>query len=192
MKYVKEFIEVFSKKDFFSTKDVKLFLLNKGANKSYFSVFLSNLIKQKKIFRISHGFYSFKERIDSIEKNFFPSYHGLQDALTIHELWGQQTNTILITPKKIRSGERIVNGNKVFIKKINRKMFFGFESIKIIDSWVMVSDIEKTLIDFVYYNENIDKKTLENLKRKIDLKKLKKYLKNIDKRYSKKVLFLIQ
>ncbi len=192
MKYVKDFFEKFSKKAFFSTRDVKLFLTNKGATKSYVSVFLNNLVKQNRVFRISHGFYSFEKKIDAVEKNFFPAYHGLQDALTIHNLWTQQSNIILITPKKFRSGERIVSENKLILKRINRKMFFGFESIKIIDSWILVSDIEKTLIDFVYFNEPIDKETLQNLKKRIDKKKLKKYLELVNKKHVVKILALIK
>lgn len=177
MKYIREFRERFSTKELFSIRDVKLFLAEKGAPATYTSVFLSHLLKRNEIVRLTKGKYSFSRTIDFIEKAIFPSYHGLQDALSLHGLWGQQTIPIIITPRKIRSGERVLGGAKVIVRRISRKMFFGHESIAHLGSWTEVSDFEKTLIDFVYYNEPLDKEVLGKLKKRLDREKLRQYLK---------------
>jgi predicted transcriptional regulator of viral defense system len=190
MKYQKQFVEEFRGK-IFSTRDVKLFLKDKNANPNYVSLFLSNNVKNKKIFCLKKGIYSFDNNLDNVEKAFFPSYHGLQDALSIHELWGQQTIPILITPKKIRTGERKVLNSKIIIRKISRKMFFGFIEKKYFGSWITVSDVEKTLIDLVYYNEPIDIKIIKKIKAQINMLKLNDYLKQTSKLVQKKVRLIL-
>ena len=191
MKYQKEFENLFIDKTF-TTRDIKLFLNSKNAPKTYLSLFLNNNLKNKKIFRLKRGVYSFNQNLENIEKAFSPAYHGLQDALTIHNLWQQQTNTILITPRKIRTGEREIFENKVFLRRINRKMFFGFEEKKYFDKWITVSDIEKTLIDFAYYNEPIDNKTLQKIKKQIKKEKLEEYLLKVNKKTKTKINQLLK
>ncbi|MCR4335219.1 MAG: hypothetical protein NUV57_01635 [archaeon] len=181
MNYVKEFEKKFSGKTF-TTRDVKIFLENKGANKNYYSLFIANEIKKEKIFRLKNGVYSTNQNLDESEKAFFPSYHGLQEALTIHGFWGQETVPVIITPRKIRNGERKIFNSKILARRIGRKMFFGYETKKYHGAWITVSDPEKTLIDFAYYNEPIGKETLEEMKAIIDKKKLEKYLKQTNKR----------
>lgn len=187
MKYLKEFLEKFALMEAFSTRDVKIFLKSRGASENYVSVFLNNLVKQGKIAQIAHGKYAFFAQIDAVEKVIFPSYHGLQDALSLLGLWGQQTIPIIITPLRIRIGERQIASGKVLVKRINRKMFFGYETIIQGDFWLTVSGPEKTLIDFAYYGEPLDKQVLGKLKKKIDKKKLAIYLKEVSPRTRKKV-----
>ncbi|PIN85297.1 MAG: hypothetical protein COV47_02915 [Candidatus Diapherotrites archaeon CG11_big_fil_rev_8_21_14_0_20_37_9] len=190
MKYTKEFREKFSKKSF-TTKDVKIFLENKGANKNYYSLFLANEMKNNRIFRLKQGFYSFTQNLEDAEKLFQPSYHGLQDALSIHGIWGQQTIPILITPRKIRTGTRTIMGQKILTRKISRKMFYGFESKKHHSTWISVSDPEKTLIDFAYYHEPLDEESIRNILKKADKTKIREYLKRTSKKTQKKVNNLI-
>ncbi len=187
MKYMKEFLDSFSLRELFTTRDVNLFLISKGASKEYVSLFLNKLINNERIIRLTKGFYSFSKKIDFAEKAIFPSYHGLQDALTLHKIWGQQTIPILITPRKVRAGERTIAGGKVLVRKINRKMFFGYETIPQLDSWITVSDLEKTLIDFAYYDEPLTAETVSEIKKRIDNKKINNYLKQITKKLRIKV-----
>ena len=188
---MKEFKENFQNKELFTTRDVKLFLKNKKANKNYTSLFLNNLIKRQELQRINHGVYSFKKEIDFLEKAFYPSYHALQDALSLHKIWQQQTIPILITPRKIRTGERTINNSKILLRHINRKMFFGYDSIKQFDTWINVSNIEKTLIDFVYYNEPLDKESLKELIKQTNKEKLEEYLKKTNKTTKEKIKKII-
>jgi len=55
-------------------------------------------------------------------------------------------------------------------------MFFGFDFVSYSGMFVPVSDIEKTLIDLVYFREPLSKEVLKELNKRIDQKKLKKYL----------------
>ncbi len=191
MKYQKEFEERFFGK-IFSTRDVKIFLQSKNSSLDYVSLFLNSNLKRKKIVRLKRGHYSFSDNLENVEKIFSPSYHGLQDALSIYGLWQQQTIPVLITPRKVRSGERMVLDSKILVRRINRKMFFGFEEKKYFDSWITISDMEKTLIDFVYYGEPLDKQTLRKMKKKINMKTMNSYLKLVNKKTREKVLGLLK
>ena len=53
---------------------------------------------------------------------------------------------------------------------------FGMDMIRYSDFWVPVSDVEKTLIDFVYFGEFIPKDTLLRIRRSINTEKLREYL----------------
>ncbi len=187
MKYAKEFREYFSKKTVFSVRDVRNRFAGQKISPNYAGVLLNHFLKRKEISRVARGFYSFKT--DPIIAAFAiqPSYFGLQDALSFHGLWDQETIPVLVTPRKIRSGFRNVLETRVLVRRINRKQFFGFEMKKYLDFWVPVSDIEKTLVDFFYFNQPLDKKTLKKMLKKIDSKKLAQYLKKTPKRTRKKI-----
>jgi predicted transcriptional regulator of viral defense system len=176
MKYKKEFTYHFSKRKVFSLKDVRIFFKNKNISKDYSKNMLSNLNKKKEIIRISSGKYTFKKDIVNIGFAFSPFYYGLQDALSYHNLHTQETNPIIITQNKIKPGVRSISGTNVYLRRISRKYFFGFDFIKYYDIEIPVSDIEKTLIDLVYYRQDISKEIIDNSKDKIDLKKLNEYL----------------
>ena len=165
MKYAKEFRERFSKKNVFSVRDVRNRFASKKISPDYAGVLLNLFFKRKEIHRIAKGFYSFKTDPNVVAFAVQPSYFGLQDALSFHGLWQQQTIPVLITPRKVRSGFRKVLETRVLIRRIGRKQFFGFQMLKYSDFWVPVSDIEKTLVDFFYFNEPLEKKILQNVKK---------------------------
>lgn len=177
MNFIKAFRERFSLRGFFTTADAKKFLAKKKAGKGYYKLLLHNLSKKGEITRATKGSYTFMKEGSGISSTITPSYHGLQEALTIHGIWGQATNQILITPRKVRSGERQVLGRKVLVRRINRKMFFGDRAVNYAGEWLNVSDIEKTLIDFYYFHEPLDRQMLRKLLAKINMEKLRAYLK---------------
>lgn len=187
MKYLKKFKDHFKKVPIFSTRDARLFLSRLGASKEYCYLLLINLEKNGKIKRLKKGKYSFHDDPTLASFAISPSYHGLQDALSLLDLWDQETNTVLITPRMLRNGMRKGFGGKILIRRINRKMFFGFESIRYFEYWIQVSDAEKTLIDFIYFKEPLQKEVLEKIKKKIDKKKLKEYLKKCPNWVRKKI-----
>jgi len=191
MKYMKKFIEHFSTMPVFTARDARLFLIEHGASKEYTYLFITHLIRTNKIRKIKRGVYTFGDDPVLAGFAFYPSYHGLQDALSILNLWEQETNTVLITPLKIRSGVREILGGKVLIRRISRKMFFGFESVKYSDYWIEVSDVEKTLIDFVYFRAPLSKAVLDEMRKRIDRKKLEEYLRRCPERVRKKVRDLL-
>jgi len=184
IKYIKDIRNFFEK-----NKVVDINSLRKFTSKNnYVYLLISNMIKKGEIKRITKGYYTIYE--DSILSVFCfkPSYLGLETALSIHNLWEQETNPVIITTNNVRPGTRKVFGNNILLRRINYKYFFGVEYVKDGELYVPVSDVEKTFIDMVYFRKRIDKELLENFKESVDAKKLKDYLKKYPKRISDKIL----
>jgi predicted transcriptional regulator of viral defense system len=192
MKYVKELRQEFREKPFFTIKDLKVLLGGKRISESYLHVLIHNLLGKGEIHRIARGVYTFREDVQTVGFAFSPFYYGLQDALSFRNLWEQETNPVIVTPRRVRTGTRTFLGRNFVVKRISRKMFFGFEMLKYHDFWVPVSDTEKTLIDFAYFNEPLQKETLEEIKARIRAKVLEQYLKKSPKKTVKKVQKLLK
>ena len=160
--------------------------------KHYAKQIVNRLIKQGKIYKIGKGLYSSISESSLAVFGFTPAYLGLQDALSFHNLWEQETNPVIITTNNIRQGVRKVFGNNILLRRITPKYFFGMEYVKEGELYIPVSDIEKTFIDMVYFRKKIDKEMLKSFKEKIDAKKLKDYLKKYPVRISNRVLSKIK
>lgn len=188
MKYLGKFKKHFSNRAIFTIRDAKLFLSEMGASKEYSYLIITNMLKKNQIKKIKRGVYTFGN--DPMLANFAysPAYHGLQDALSLLDLWDQETNTVILTPLKVRSGVKNMLGGNVIIRRISRNMFFGFDTIRYFDYWIPVSDIEKTFIDFIYFKEPLSLEVIGKMKKRIDKKKLNNYLKRCSPRLKKKVL----
>lgn len=176
MKYAKEFREHFAYALTFSTRDARLFLENKGASKQYAKLFVHNLMRRGELHAVTKGVYTFRQEMQVVGTAFPPYYYGLQDALSLHGFWEQETNPVVVTPRKVRPGVRTFLGNNYLVRRIDRKMFFGFQAVKYGEFWVNVSDAEKTLVDFAYFKAPLSKEALDEIKKKIDRKKLARYL----------------
>ena len=192
MKYKKQLYDNFKKSKVFSLRDVRILFNNKNISKDYSKNLMSNLIKEKKIHKITNGKYTFQEEIMCIGFAFSPFYYGLQEALSLHNLHEQETNAIIITTNKIKPGIREIMNTNVYLRRIDKKYFFGYDFIKYYDIEIPVSDIEKTLIDLVYYKESISKDVILEIKKKIDLIKLNEYLEKYPITIKNKVLDLIK
>jgi len=191
MKYREKFFERFSERPAFTARDAWLFLSRLGASRGYFRLFMANLLKSGRLNRLRKGTYTFGSDPMLASFAFSPSYHGLQDALSLHNLWEQETNTILVTPRMVRRGVRVMLGGRVMVRTISRRMFFGFETVKYFNWWIQVSDVEKTLIDFIYFREPLGRDVLLEMKGRIDRKKLAEYLKRCPERVRAKVKVLL-
>lgn len=178
MTHVSSIVERFKDAPAFTLRDVRLFLTSDGASKGYPELLLQKLVKKGKAHRISNGVYTFRPEIQTVGFAFQPCYFGLQDALSFRNLWDQETNPVVITPRKVRPGVRTFLGNNYSVHRIDRRMFFGFESIPYGDFWINVSDVEKTLIDMVYFRQPLSKPLIDEFQSKIERKKLVLYLKN--------------
>jgi predicted transcriptional regulator of viral defense system len=189
MKYVKQFLSTFQNKYVFSANDVQRFLSFRHANGDYYKIFLSNLLKKDKINRIRYGYYSVYNDIMLTGFTYYPFYYGLENALSILKLWDQETNPVIITPLHVRTGLMQFNGRNYIVRKIARELFFGYTYVKYYDFYIPVSDREKTLIDFVYYNEKIPPELFNELKANADKKILKTYISKIsENKVRKKIL----
>lgn len=191
-KYVSEVLNFFKKTPVVSSKDIRLIVNKKKTKKSYLYLFIHNLIKSGKIKRITKGFYTIHDDPTFAVFCFKPAYIGLQDSLSIHKLWEQESNVVIITGKKVRNGIRDILDSNVLLRRMKTKYIFGYDLIEYDKFYIPVSDIEKTLIDFVYFKESLDKGVVKEIKKKINLGKIKKYLRFYPKRIRKLVLKLLE
>ena len=191
VKYLNEIEKFINKCIVFEAKDIKRFLISKKANPSYAYTILHNMAKKKKINRIVKGYYSKHDDPFLAAYCIKPSYIGLESALSLHGLWEQETNVVLITPRRVRSGLRKVLNANVVVHYSDKKFFFGYEYTDYYDLKLPVSDLEKTFIDLAFYNKFLDKNLLKAFRKKIDYKKLKQYLNSYDKRFANRALALL-
>ena len=152
---------------------------------------LHNLEKKGEVYRITSGIYTFQEDIRVVGFAFRPFYYGLEDALYLRGLLEQGSNPVIISTRKVRSGLRSFRGRNYVIHRIGSRHFFGFELIRSGDMWIPVSDVEKTLLDLIYFRHYIQDDSLKGIMRLISKDKIERYLKRYDLRFANKVrLFL--
>lgn len=187
-KYLDEIEDFFKKSPIVDYGSIERIVRNKKNVKQYVKIIVRNLLKQGKIKRLTKGYYTNQNEVSLAVFCFKPSYLGLQDAMSFHNLWEQETIPIIITTNKIRQGIRKILGVNVLLRKINKKYIFGFEYYKEGDFYIPYSDIEKTFIDMIYYRQPLDEENILEFKKKINKKKLKAYLKKYPTRFRNKVM----
>ena len=186
-KYLMEVESLFEKSPVVDFSSIERVVRNKKKVKQYTKQLIRNLLLKGKIKRLTKGFYTINNDSSLSVFCFKPDYLGLQDALSFHNLWEQETIPIIITTKKIRRGIREILGINVLIRKLDKKYMFGFEYYKEGNFYLPYSDIEKTFIDMLYFKENLNEETLAEIKKRINKKKLKGYLKKYPKRFRERV-----
>ncbi len=187
-KYQKEIESLFAKSSVISAESIVRMMRSKKSVKQYNKQLIKNLIARNKIKRLTKGYYTKYDDPSLAVFCFSPAYLGLQDALSFHNLWEQETIPIVITAKKIRQGSRKILGANVLIRRIDKKYIFGFEYFKQGEFYLPYSDIEKTFIDMVYFNESVSSEALKNIRERADRKKIARYLKLYPKRFRERVL----
>jgi predicted transcriptional regulator of viral defense system len=186
-KYQKQIEELFKRSPVVSFNSIQRIIQSKKNVRQYSKQLIRNLLLGEKIKPLAKGYYSIYDEPLLNVFCFVPSYLGLQDALSIHNLWEQETIPIIITSKKSRPGLRKTKLGNILIRRIDKKYMFGFEYKKIGDFYLPYSDIEKTFIDMVYFKEGMDNDTRNNFKKSINKKKLSRYLKRYPKKFREKV-----
>ena len=189
-KYLDKIESLFEKSPVVTFNSIKMIVKDKKNIKQYTKQIIRNLIRQNKIKKITKGFYTTHED-PSLAVFCFSGYLGVQNAMSFHNLWEQETVPVIITARRVRSGRRVVFGANIVIKKINKKYFFGFEYYKDGDFYFPYSDVEKTFIDMVYFKQPFDKELLKNFRRRIDRKKLKQYITKYPKKFMEKVIDMV-
>ena len=113
-------------------------------------------------------------------------YHGLDSALEYNQIiWQGIVNPVIIN--NYISGRRSVNGITYQFHKIKDDLF-GFGAIKKKTNNNIVffySDIEKTYLDFFY----LKRRAPQELKRRIDWKRAKQYMKKYPRSIKQKVFY---
>ena len=187
-KYRKDVEKLFEKSPVVNYNSIERIIKNKKKSSKYAKKLIHYLLLKNKIKRLSKGYYTIMNEISLVVFAFEPSYLGLQDALSFHNLWEQETVPIIITTRKARPGIRKVLNHNTVVRRINKKYFFGFEYKKQGDFYFPVSDIEKTFIDMVYFNEHLDNEVIKEFNKRMSKKRLNSYLKKYPKKFRIKVL----
>jgi predicted transcriptional regulator of viral defense system len=188
IKYMRDIREFFKRTPVVSSRDIAVFT----KNRQYAHLLVSNLIKKGEIKRIVKGFYTIHEDPTISVFCFKPAYIGLQDALSIHGIWEQETNVVIVTAQKVKRSMIKVFDSRVILHRINPKYLFGYDVVRYGEFYIPVSDVEKTFIDLIYFNEIPDKKTIRALKKRLDQKKLKQYLRPYPQRLRKRILKMLE
>jgi predicted transcriptional regulator of viral defense system len=183
-KYQEEIQALFKKSPVVDFASIERLIHNKDKNiRQYTKILMRNLLLKKKIYRITKGYYSLHEDPSLFVFCVKPAYFGLQDALSAHALWEQETIPIILTTQHIRQGIRTIFETHVLVKRIEETHFFGIEYIQQGNFFLPFSDIEKTLLDMLYFRQRLDAPVLQEIKKKMDIKKLKKYLLSYPKEF---------
>lgn len=165
-------LERFKKWPVFSMKDVE----KVASSKNYAKLIVHNNLSKGKIFKLGKGVYSFiNDPVLSVYA-FKPAYLGLEFALSFYEMWEQESIPVVITSRKVRFGVRKVLDENVLVRHMKPEGMFGYRSVSYFDVRVPVSTPEKTLADYIYYQEPIPKNGFRNLLLNCDAEKVSRYL----------------
>ncbi|QQG49275.1 MAG: hypothetical protein HY247_02910 [archaeon] len=166
---VKDFIRM---TPVFRVRDVEIIVGDKG----YASLLLHNLACKGEVSRVARGWYSARTDPTFAVMAFMPAYLGLEEALSLHRLWDQATNPVIVTPSRVRPGLRESMGGRIVVHRIEERYFFGYDYLEYEGAALPVSDIEKTLIDLVYFGVSPGREFVRSALKQSDREKLRKYL----------------
>lgn len=146
---------------FLDEYDLEIFTVNDvvkitGQRKSVVVNTLARWEKQGKIVRLKNQYYSVKmiENKYLFQKLFQNTYIGLYSALEYYGSTTQRfTNLDLITKNILR--DQVVKDINVNFHKVKENNFFGFMKVKISQTEVFISNIEKTIIDCTYFSSKV-------------------------------------
>lgn len=181
-KYLKEIEHLFDKSAVVNYSSITRLIRSKNKVKYYPKRIINYLISKGRIKKLTKGYYTKTDNISLSVYCFQPAYLGLQDSLSHHNIWEQETIPIIITGKKVRTGIRRILGKNVLLRRIQKKYFFGIEYTLENGLAIPYSDIEKTFLDMVYFKEKLSEDVLSQFKKRMDKKKLRRYLKLYPKR----------
>jgi len=187
-KYLRYLEALFEKSPVVSYASIERVVRSKGGGKDYTKQLVRNLVLKGKVKKLAKGVYTVSDERPLSVLCFQPAYLGLQDALSHHNLWEQETVPVIVTTRKVRQGIRKILGGNVLIRRINRKYFFGIEYAMQDGVSLPYSGIEKTFIDMVYFKERLSKETMKEILQRIDKTRLISYLKQYPIKTRKVVL----
>lgn len=155
-----------------------------GKSKAVAKVYLNRLAKAGLAKKVLQGKISFSDDDFVVATQLYePSYVSFSSALYFHGLLSQ-------VPAKVecattRNG-RSYPALGVYYHRLPPALFFGFVSIRKGESYVMIADREKAVLDMAYLNMLPGPLYLE-IKGKLDGKKLAEYAKSFNGRGKKKL-----
>ena len=87
----------------------------------------------------------------------------------------------------MRTGVRQFESRNYIVRHIKRDMFFGYSLLLYDQFYIPVSDIEKTLIDLVYFGIRVPDETLVTIIRRLNRDTFNTYLAEIPENLSKRI-----
>ena len=183
--HLKKIEELFDKSQTVDFNSIERIINSKKGN--YAKLLVSNLLKKGKIKKIGKGIYTKYPEISLSVFSFNPSYLGLQSSLSFYGLWEQETIPVILTTRKVRRGIRKIMESNILVRNIDKKHFFGFELVKEGNFYLPYSDLEKTFIDMVVFNQKMDDETISNIKKRINKEKLNNYLRKYNIKVKNKI-----
>ncbi len=183
MTIIKEITKHFADYPVFTYRDVALFLNGKAKVVHNLPRLMSYMKSNGMLYSVEKGVYTFNNDIMIAGFAYSPFYYGLLSALTIRDLWTQNSRPEIMTPRKVRKSMVHAFGKEkdiVFVHHVPVKYFFGFDIVDYGKLKVPVSDPEKTLIDLFYYKVKLAIQDYSAVLKAIDMKKLERYLKEYD------------
>jgi len=190
-KYLAKIEELFKKSPVVDLGSIRRIVRSKRKTNQYEKQLIRNLLLRGKIKKLVKGCYTMHDDSSLAVYCFSPSYLGLQDALSFHGIWEQETIPVIVTVRKVRQGIRKVLGANVLVRRITKKYLFGFEYFRQNGFYLPYSDIEKTVIDMVYFNEKFTNDAIRVLKKRIDMKKMNSYLKAYPAKLRQRVMKIL-
>jgi predicted transcriptional regulator of viral defense system len=173
-------------KDFpvFSIKDIE------KIDSSFHKQRLSEWQKKNYVKKICKGFYIFFDLVIQEQMLFIianriyePSYISLEMALSLHGLIPEAVYTVTsVTSQKRRSLVTVVGNFKY--QHIQPSLLFGYELREYNGYRYQVAEIEKAILDYLYFNPSIKEEkafdgvrfNVSELREKLDLVKFNRYL----------------
>lgn len=190
-KYIRETEALFKKSPVVDFKSVARLVKSKKNAGQYTKQLVRNLLLKGRIKWLAKGYYTIHDDPSLAVFCFAPAYLGLQDALSFHGAWEQETIPVIITSRRVRPGMRRIIGTNVLVRRIDRKYLFGFDYCEQGEFHLPYSDLEKTLIDMLYFKENLSDGTIKAVAKGLDRKKLESYLRKYPKAFRERVRALM-
>jgi len=160
--------------------------------KNITAVYLNRMCKKNLLFRIEKNKFSKTKDIFIIASQLiYPSYLGLTTSLYLQNEFSQIINKIYVFTSRQKKKIKVFDTEINFIK-VNPKLMFGYKKIKKEDSFVIISNLEKTIIEFILFQNYSRVSNLLELIKKSDIVKLLDYTKTIKKEVlTRKMGFLL-
>jgi len=178
-------------------KEKAVFSLNEIARiiekpKNLAAVYLNRMHKKGLLFKIEKNKFSKTKDIFIIASQLIsPCYLGLNSSLYLHNEFSQVINQLDIITSKQKKKINVFGAEIRFIK-INPNFMFGYEKIKKENSFIFMSNLEKTIIDILLHPRYARITNLLELVKKSNHSLLLEYTKFINKEVlTRKIGFLL-
>lgn len=145
------------------------------------AVYTNRILKNKLLFRVEKNkFSTTKDPFIAVSQIIFPAYLSLTTALYLHNTVQQVIDKIyVITTRQKKSKE--IFGIKTYFIKVSPRLMFGYTKIRKENSFIMLADLEKTILDCLYFQKYCSLQYLCEALKKADIEKLESYAKQFKK-----------